>query len=284
MVAFRMIQTTIKVYKNLREIVTKIYHTLNLRIYETPKGRKEIIHNIDAITLGIWKQTQGIATKKSLYEIIAPMCSYKTLVVSINRCLELLKKVLNILLISNRYSSHLVKHVDATDLPVCSLRKAKNHRTMKSIATKSKSSKGWYYGLKLHATIDLQGRILAVQITSANADDREILRRMNKDLAGILVADAGYVSSKLEKELFIENKRVLYTCMRTNMKKIATLDDIELLKTRMRIENHFGNLKEFHNLTSTVCRSINGYLVNYLTSIISYVLKPKLDTTEYMIG
>lgn len=273
-----MIKTTIKVYNNLREIVTKIYHTLNLKQYETRKGRKEIIHNIDAITLGIWKQAQGIATKKSLFEIIAPCCSYKTLVVSINRCLELLKKVLNILLISNRYNSHLIKHVDETDLPVCSLRKAKHHKTMRNFAHKSKSSKGWYYGLKLHATIDLQGRILATQITSANANDREVLKKMNVDVNGIFIADAGYVGAELEKEFYIENKRILYTCMRSNMKKIATFLDIELLKTRMRIEDNFGNLKEFHNLTSTVCRSVAGYLVNYLTSIISYILKPKPRT------
>lgn len=273
-----MIKTTIKVYNNLREIVTKIYHTLNLEQYETLKGRKEIIHNIDAITLGIWKQTQGIATKKSLFEIIAPVCSYKTLVVSINRCLELLKKVLNILLISNRYHSHLIKHVDETDLPVCSIRKAKHHKTMRNLAHKSKSSKGWYYGLKLHLTVDLQDRILAAQITSANANDREVLKTMNKNINGIFIADAGYVGAKLEKEFYIPNKRILYTCMKSNMKKIATFLDIELLKTRMRIEDNFGNLKEFHNLTSTVCRSIAGYLVNYLTSLISYILKPKLRT------
>ena len=268
-----MIKTTIKVYNNLRKIVTKIYHTLHLEKYETPKGRKEVIHNIDAISLGIWKQTQGIATKKSLFEIIAPNCVYKTLVVSINRCLELLKKVLNLLLISNRYNSHLLKHVDATDLPVCSIRKEKHHRTMRSIATKSKSSKGWYYGLKLHLTVDLEGKILATQITSANASDREVLKKMNIGINGIFIADAGYVSEKLEKDFYQENKRILYTCMRSNMKKIATFDDIELLKTRMKIEDNFGNLKEFHNLTSTVCRSVNGYLVNYLTSIISYMIE-----------
>lgn len=275
-----MIKTTIKVYNNLRQIVTKIYHTLNLQQYETPKGRKELIHNIDAITLGIWRQTQGIATKKSLFEIIAPKCVYKTLVVSINRCFELLKKVLNILLISNRYNSHLVKHVDATDLPVCSIRKEKHHRTMRSLASKSKSSKGWYYGLKLHLTVDLQGKILATQITSANASDREVLKKMNVGINGIFIADAGYVSEKLEKDIYQENKRILYTCMRSNMKKIATFDDIELLKTRMKIEDNFGNLKEFHNLTSTVCRSVNGYLVNYLTSIISYMIGTKFETVK----
>lgn len=277
-----MIKTTIKVYNNLRKIVTTIYNKLELKKYETQKGRKEIIHNIDAITLSIWKQLHGISTKKSLFEIINPFCTYKTLVVSVNRCLTQLQKILGVLLASNRYYGHLIKHVDATDLPVCTLRKEKSHKTMKSLATKSKSSKGWYYGMKLHTTIDLQGLILAIKITSANANDRDVLKNMNENMNGIFIADAGYLSAKLEKEFFIENKRILYTCMRTNMKKIATFSDIELLKTRMRIEDHFGNLKQFHGLTSTICKSVNGYLVNYLTSIIAYLLKPEKETLKYL--
>ena len=86
------------------------------------------------------------------------------------------------------------------------------------------------------------------------------------------MADAGYVSEKLEKEFYLENERMLVTCMRTNMKKIATFQEIELLKTRMRIEDHFGNLKQFHCLTSTVCRSVQGYLTNYLSSVLSYMI------------
>ena len=95
---------------------------------------------------------------------------------------------------------------------------------------------------------------------------------MNKDLTGVFIADAGYISSQLERDFFIENKRMLLTCSRSNMKKIATFDAIELLKTRMQIEDNFGNLKQFHNLVSTVCRSPRGYFVNYLSSICSYML------------
>jgi hypothetical protein len=267
-----MLKTSLKIYNTLRVVVTKVYHTLNLKKYENKKGRKEIIQNIDAITLGILKQAQGIATKKSLFEIIDPHCSYKTLVVSINRCGLLLQKILGYILVSNRMQSHLIKHVDATDLPVCSLRKARSHKTMKMYAHKSKSSKGWFYGLKLHLTVDLEGRILAIRFTSGNSDDRDVLKSMNNDLRGIFVADAGYVSQKLEQEFYIENERILYTCMRTNMKKIATFDDIELLQTRMKIENHFGVMKEFRNLTSTVSRSVQGYFVNYLSSVLSYMI------------
>jgi IS5 family transposase len=267
-----MLKTGIKIYNTLRNVVTKVYQILGLKKYETPKGRKEIIENVDAVTLALFKQSYGIATKKSLWKIIAPHCSYKTLVVSINRTLELLKKIIGFLIVSNRFGCHIVKHSDATDLPVCSVRKARNHKTMRQFASWSKSSKGWFYGLKLHLTTDLNGRIVGLYFTSGNANDREILKKMNRDLTGIFVADAGYVSSQLEKDFFIENKRMLLTCMRSNMKKLATFDDIELLKTRMQIEDNFGNLKQFHNLTSTVCRSPKGYFVSYLSSICSYML------------
>lgn len=267
-----MLQVPIKAYRWLREIVTKIYCKLNLQKYETPKGRKEIIHNFDAITLTLFKQYQGIATKKSLFEIIAPNCSYKTLVVSINRTLELLRKIIGYLCLSNRYHAHLVKHTDSTDLPVCSNRKIRSHKTMVDYAARSKTSKGWFYGLKLHISADLKGKILSVQFTSGNTDDRVIFPKLNRDLDGIFIADAGYISKDLTREFFIENRRILLAMPKKNMKKLATDLDIELFKTRMRIEDPFGNLKQFRNLTTTVCRSVRGYLVNYLSAVLSLMI------------
>jgi hypothetical protein len=267
-----MLKTSVKIYNTLRNVVTKVYHILKLEKHETSKGRKEIIENIDAITLALFKQTHGIATKKSLFKIIAPKCSYKTLVVSINRCLELLQKIIGFMMLSNRLNCHIVKHTDSTDLPVCSIRKAKSHKTMKALSSWSKTSKGWFYGLKLHLTADLNGRIVGVHFTTGKASDREVLKIMNKDLRGVFVADAGYLSSDLEREFFIENERMLLTCLRSNMKKVANLSDIELLKTRMRIEDNFGNLKQFHNLISTVCRSVRGCLTNYLSSVLAYMI------------
>lgn len=267
-----MLKTSITIYNALRGIVAKVYHILNFQKHETPKGRKEIIENVDALTLGLFKQTQGIATKRSLFEIISPPCSYKTLVTSVNRCLELLAKVVGFLAVSNRFGSHLVKHTDSTDIPVCSVRKARHHQTMKGLASWSKTSKGWFYGLKLHLTTDYDGRILALCFTSGNGDDRSVCKEMNQDLRGVFVADAGYVSKKLEREFFIENERLLLTCARKNMRKLATETDIALLNSRMKIEDHFGNLKQFHNLVSTISRSVRGYLVNYLSSILAYMI------------
>lgn len=267
-----MIKTSIKVYNTLRNKLSEFLKILNIKENENNKGRKSLINQEDALTLAVFKQIQGIATKKSLFEIIAPKCSYKTLVVSINKCLELFKKVIGYIISLNRKNCHLVKHTDSTDLPVCSVRKAKSHKTMKSLASWSKSSKGWFYGLKLHLSVDLVGKIVGARFTTGVTGDREVFKIMNKDLKGIFVADAGYVSQEIEREFHIENERMLLTCMRTNMKKVATFDDIELLKTRMRIEDNFGNLKQYHNLASTVCRSVQGYLANYLSALLAYMI------------
>lgn len=267
-----MIKTSIKVYNILRNKVSEICQKLNIKENENNKGRKSLINKIDSLALATFKQIHGIATKKSLFEIVAPKCSYKTLVVSINKCLKLFEKVIKYILGINRKNCHLIKHTDSTDLPVCSLRKSKRHKTMKGLASWSKSSKGWFYGLKLHLSADLEGRFVGLRITTGKAVEREAFKIMNKNLRGIFVTDAGYVSKKLEREFHIEKERMLLTCSRSNMKKVATFDDIELLKTRMRIEDNFGNMKQYHNLVSTVCRSIQGYLVNYLSSIFSYMI------------
>ena len=75
-----MIKTSITVYHKLQNKVTEIYQKLNLKQYEKTKGRKLKISIIDFITLALFKQKQNIVTKKSLFEMIGPNCSYKTLV------------------------------------------------------------------------------------------------------------------------------------------------------------------------------------------------------------
>ncbi len=89
---------------------------------------------------------------------------------------------------------------------------------------------------------------------------------------GVFVADAGYISKDLEREFFIENKRILFAKPRANMKKLATAFQTRLYDTRMLIELNFRNLKLFYGLGTSLPRSINGYLANYIYSLLAYVL------------
>jgi len=43
--------------------------------------------------------------------------------------------------------------VDSTTIEVCHIRREKRHKVFKGLATKSKSSMGWFFGFKLHLII-----------------------------------------------------------------------------------------------------------------------------------
>src|SRR3989344_582500 len=226
---------TLQVYQFLKDKVHFICSKLNLSKFEKSTGRKMIISIPDIITLALYKQTQGIATKKSIWNDFKKTlkCSYKTLVVNINRFFLLALLILKIILGANSKNSHPVKFTDSTDIPVCLNKNASHHKTMRALSAWSKTGKGLFYGLKLHLSGDCAGRVLALKLTQGNSDDRSVFRRMNEKLRGLFVADAGYMSEKLERDFFVEGERLLITGVRKNMKKLATTAHIALLNLRM---------------------------------------------------
>ncbi|MBI3334930.1 MAG: transposase [Candidatus Portnoybacteria bacterium] len=101
----------------------------------------------------------------------------------------------------------------------------------------------------------------------------KVFKKLNDDLNGIFVADAEYVSEKLEREFYLEHKRILFARPRKNMGKLITTFQYHLYNTRMLIELNFRNLKMFYGLLTSLPRSINGYLANYFYSILAYALR-----------
>lgn len=240
--------------------------------YENKLGRKLALKIKQVLSLAIFKQSNNIATKKALYKIfnLKGACSYKTLVVSLNRWAGLATVILFQILRINRKNQHKIKHIDSTDIPVCSFKNANSHKTMKGLASYGKSSKNTYFGLKLHLISDLKRQILSLKFTSANVDDREMVMPLSKELNGIFLADAGYISKKLEKEFYKEYERILFVKPRKNMKRIMTEFEEKLYSTRMLIELNFRSLKMFCGLITSLPRSVNGYLANYIYSLLAY--------------
>lgn len=245
---------------------------LSLSTLGNNKGRKLAITKIEALGLAIFKQSRGIKTKKAIYQIFEPSCSYKTLVISLNRVASLALKLLGILLMLNRSSSHLIKHTDSTDLPVCLNKNANRHQTMSEIAQWGKTGKGWFYGLKLHLTSDLKRKVLALRLTAGNISDRTVFLKLNQGLQGIFIADAGYISKSLTAEFFEQTGNLLIVKPRKNMKQIFTKIERLLYGTRMLIELNFRNLKEFYGLITSLPRSVHGYLANYTHSLLAYLI------------
>jgi hypothetical protein len=263
-----------EIYAKLKSIVTHLSQSFKV-FAETPKtGRPQKITQRDALTLALYQHQSTRLTKKSVYEDFKNIlsCSYKTLVVSMNKAgLASLKLLFLLMRLGKRYA-HLIKYTDATDIPVCLKKNADSHKTMRGFAGFGRSSKGWFYGLKMTMTRDYHGRILAVRFTAPGANDRDIFRKINEDINGIIGADAGYVSKQLERDMYVEGKRWILIKPYKTMKKLMTKWQEELYKGRFSIEFDFRNLKLFHGLVTSLPRSVEGYLANYMHALLSFVL------------
>lgn len=262
-------------FKKLKAVVTQLNHQFRLVTKTSTIGRPKKISAIDAMTLSLYQHQSTRATKKSVYEDFKEVlkCSYKTLVVSMNASALLCLRLIFIIMRLNRKFRHLIKYTDSTDIPVCLKKNADEHRTMASLASLGRSSKGWFYGLRMTLTRDYEGRMLGVRFASVTSNDRDTFRAVNKDIFGIIVADAGYVSKKLEDDMNIENKRRILIRPYKTMKKLMTKWQEDLYKGRFQIEFDFRSLKMFHGLVTSLPRSINGYLANYIHALTSFVLR-----------
>lgn len=263
-------KTSIQLYTALEQIVQRFYTHLKLETQENRKGRKLNLSIVKNISLAVFKQFNGIPTIKSIFKIFQPNCSYKTLVVNINRFVKQALYILVLIMKSNRLQSHIIKHTDSTELPVCLNKNAKSHKTMKGFSGWGKNGKGWFFGLKMHITTDLNKKLLAVKFTPGNTSDSQVFMELNKKIKGIFVADGAYISEKLAKEVCDLGKGFLFAKPRKNMKKLITDFQFHLYNTRMLIEVNFRNLKAFHNLITSLPRTPNGYFANYIYSILAY--------------
>jgi transposase len=268
-----------KVVVQLKALVSLFLPYCNLKEYFKKTGRKLALPIIEILSLSLFWHLQGIVTKKSVYDLLSlkVFCSYKTFVVNINRLAPMALQIIGLMLFHNRRLAHVIKHTDATAIPVCLMKNVDHHKTMKGVATMSKSSCGWYYGMKLHLTADFKGKALAIKLTSADGSDRKTAKDMNQDLWGVIILDSGYVSNDLQNEMNVEGKRWWVVKPYKTQKKLATVFENLLYDTRMMVETNFRNLKLFLGLVSSLPRSITGYLANYAYAILAMVLKPMID-------
>lgn len=269
-VTLTTMKVTIPLYNKIHRVASFFSKQLKFDKCQKKLGRKLSLTVEQVISLALFKQRNGIASKKAVYEICRPRCSYKTMVVNMIRFAYLAMIVSALILRLNRKRSHPIKHIDSTDIPICLFKNANNHKTMKGLASFGRSSKGIFYGLKMHMITDFSRKMLSVKFTSANADDRAVVIPLSKDMTGLFIADAGYVSQKLSREFYQEHKRILFAQPRKNMKKLITEFENRLYQTRMLIELNFRSLKMFYGLVTSLPRSADGCLANYIYSLLAY--------------
>jgi hypothetical protein len=114
-----------------------------------------------------------------------------------------------------------------------------------------KSSKGWFFGFKLHALRHITGRFLNIVLTPASVDDRDpLLALCEASDGGILLGDLGY-RGKPAAGMAQEAEVLLIT------RADAPAREFLLSQVRQAIEVSFSQL--WHQFIDRVfSRSLNG--------------------------
>jgi hypothetical protein len=165
-----------------------------------------------------------------------------------------------------------ITFIDSTSLKVCGNKRISRNKVFEGIAAIGKSTMGWFYGFKLHITINDEGELLSFCLTPGNVDDRDdkTIATLTKSLFGKLFGDKGYISQKLFESLWDKNIH-LVTGIRQNMKnRIMDMCDKILLRKRSLIETVNDFLKNICHIEHTRHRSPVNFMVNLLSGLVAY--------------
>ncbi len=248
-------------------------------------GRKHNLTIAECITISLYRYLLPHTTFKHFYAFIRNyhqkefphLPHYSNMLLFQKQLLPFLIRLLGVLIGMNKaaFKNKKVRllFVDGSDLPVCTNKRIFNHKVAKKVAARGKSSKGWFYGFRIHLLCDACGNLLGVKITPGNVDERTQVKSLIGDIRdAIMVGDAGYIKKILQEELYKSNNVLFLTGVKKIMKKLMTKENHALLKARQLVETVFGSLKHRGGMPNSLPRSIPGYQVHFVMTLLAFTI------------
>lgn len=199
----------------------------------------------EVLTLALLQGCLGVASLKQVYRLVAAhwrsafphLCSYAQWIARLHALAGLLGAVL-------RASTNLPSPVpafylvDAKPIPVCyPLRHRRVRLLREEGAWFGRTSKGWFFGFKLHVLRHIEGRIVNLVLTPGNWDDREALLTLVQGVdGGITLGDLGYQGRQRAQECAEEADMFVFT------RADAPARQVLLTQLREAIETTFSQL------------------------------------------
>ena len=251
-----------------------------------PRGGTPTLSASEVLTLLVWGAWRGLTDKAKVYFHVQTyhraefptLGAYSKFVEATNRYSVALRALLALTLHRNRQAQGAYPIVlqDSTALAVCHIARARQHRTFREWARKSKNGMGWWYGFKLHVQCDEAGRLCAFDLTAATVDDRKLLDPLTRWLKdGLVVGDGGYLSQAKAKELAARGVYLL-TPTRKNMRRLASQFQLACLQLRHRVEELFAFLKGAFGAPRTTHRAAHALPIHLLCCLLAYSLYKSL--------
>lgn len=264
--------------------------TLFLEKSEKTPGRPHNLTVSEAMTISLYRFLFPWTDFKHYYSFVKnyhdkdfnALPHYDNMLTMQKQLLPFFIRFLGVLIAVNRaaFKSRKIRimFIDASPLPVCVNKRIFNHKVTRKAARRGKSTMGSFFGFKLHILVDDTGNLLGVTITPGNVDDRTQVKKLVGDIVNaLLVADGGYLKELLREELFEKNNIQFVTGVKKTMKKLMTSGQHSMLKARQLVETVIGSCKHRLGMTFRLHRSIEGYQVHFVLTLIAYTLFKSLS-------
>jgi len=268
-------------YERILEVLRRISKDQLL----TYQRRRPRLSDLELVSLSLTAEFMGIDSENDLFRKLP-----KTLFAKIERSVynrrrrKLADHINNIRLKLaadfNEFEDYFV--VDSMPLEVCKLSRSSRSRICKE-DTYSFPDKGYcaaqsvnYYGYKLHAVCSVNGVFQSIDLSPASVHDINYLQDIKMQISDCtLIGDRGYLSAKIQLNLFESYSIKLNTPMRRNQKNYKKQPYV-FRKKRKRIETLFSQLCDQFMIRRNYAKTFKGFKTRIISKITA------LTTIQYI--
>jgi transposase len=218
----------------------------------------------EVMTIALMQGSFGGATLRRTYALVKAnagaafphLCGYKQWLARLHRLTSLVGQMLEAARRPQEWGTIFL--LDSKPLPMClAWRHGRVRLLREDGAHFGKTSKGWFFGFKLHLLTDLPGRIIGAVLTPGNWTDRDVAPALSEFVeGGVAIGDLGYRGEELAQRLAEETGLLLLTRAEVGQQQAL------LASVRARVETTFSQLwnqfidrihsRSWHGLWNTV--------------------------------
>ncbi len=215
-----------------------------LAAWRTSNHHSPLLTDAEVLTIALMQGYFGCATLKQTYLLVQAnaagafpqLCSYQQWLARLH---ALSPTVGWLVLASAGWTRQQYYLMDSKPIPVCHpIRHGRVRLLREDGAAFSKTTKGWFFGFKLHAIVNQQGLVIGAIFTPANTNDRDpALALAWATDGGLALGDRGYQGEELRELLQEEAELLLLTPADAPKAQRALLSSL-----RERVETSFSQL------------------------------------------
>ena len=124
--------------------------------------------------------------------MIPELPNYENFLKATNKALPIIALFMQILLSQKRMKNESDTHfIDSTPVSTCMNRRIYSHKVTSGFASRGKSTKGWFFGFKLHGVCSEKGAPESVIFTSGNINDSKMIETVSECMKGFFIRAEG---------------------------------------------------------------------------------------------